>query len=444
MDKLKIIGGNPLKGTIRISGAKNAALPLITASILSGEPLRLSNVPQLADLKTLTALLEGFGITVQNTTGDQGAIMTLNAKNLTSSFAPYDLVRKMRASFLVLGPLLARTGHAEVSLPGGCAIGARPVAFHTDALTQMGAEIVIEEGYVKAKAPKGLQGADITFPVVSVTGTENILMAATLAKGTTRIFNAACEPEVTDLAQCLVKMGAKIDGIGTSTLTIEGVDRLSGAFHQILPDRIETGSYIMAMGMTGGEIRFENTSLDLLPGVREVLERTGMTFEVSPNGFIARSQKGQLLAQDIMTAPFPQYPTDLQAQFMSMMTLAQGTSIITENIFENRLMHVPELHRMGADITLNGNQATVKGVSKLTGAQVMATDLRASMALVIAGLGAQGETIVNRIYHLDRGYETLENKLKACGAEIYRLKEEDVDKDSNPAENENGFQSAQA
>lgn len=423
MDKLRIIGGQPLNGTIHISGAKNAALPLMTAALLTEESLKLSNFPRLADILTLTQLLEQLGVTVQITDSGSTPVATLTAKEITSMRAPYDLVRKMRASILVLGPLLARAGEAEVSLPGGCAIGARPVNLHIMGLEKMGANIRIEEGYVYAKAPQGLRGADITFPMVSVTGTENLMMAAALAKGTTRLINAACEPEVSDVANCLVAMGAQIDGIGTPILTIQGVDRLKGTEHRVLPDRIETGTYAMAVAATGGQVDLLNTSLDLLPTVHQMLAQTGIIFEPIANGFRVKAPQDRIKSIDIRTEPYPGYPTDLQAQLIALMSLATGASSICETIFENRFMHVPELCRMGADITLNGNTALVRGVPALKGAPVMATDLRASVSLVIAGLAATGETTISRIYHLDRGYEDIDNKLRACGAQIERFRE---------------------
>lgn len=423
MEKLKITGGNPLRGTIRISGAKNATLPLMTAALLTEEPLRLTNFPRLDDIETLTQLLEQMGVSVQIEAKNDTTVATLTAREITNTRAPYDLVRKMRASILVLGPLVARAGQAEVSLPGGCAIGARPVNLHIMGLEKMGAVVNIEDGYIHAKASNGLKGADITFPIVSVTGTENLMMAAALAKGTSRLINAACEPEVSDLANCLVKMGAQIDGIGTSILTIQGVDRLNGIEHQVLPDRIETGTYAMAVAATGGQVDLLNTSLTLLPTVQHTLEQAGLHFETIDNGFRVKAPQ-TLKSVDIRTDPFPGYPTDLQAQFIALMTLANGVSSVCETIFENRFMHVPELCRMGADISLNGNTALVRGVPFLKGAPVMATDLRASVSLVIAGLAARGDTIINRIYHLDRGYEDIDNKLKACGAKIERFRED--------------------
>ncbi len=436
MDKIRITGSispNPLKGKIKISGAKNATLPLMAASLLTDQSIKFTNCPRLADVFTLETLLNHHG--VESTFA--GNTMTLTASSIKDHCAPYDLVRKMRASVLVLGPILTREGHAEVSLPGGCAIGTRPVDLHLMGLEKMGASIEIDQGYIKAKAPKnGLQGAEIAFPTVSVGATENILMAATLANGTTKLINAACEPEITDLVNCLIKMGAKIQGIGTSTLIIEGVKKLSGAIHPIVADRIETGSYAIAAAMTGGELELVGTSLDLLPTFKGILEATGTTFIPVENGFIVRAPEGPIKSVDMKTAPFPGYPTDLQAQFMALMTLADGSSNITETIFENRFMHVPELARMGADITLSGRTATVRGVGCLKGAEVMATDLRASVSLIMAGLCAEGETNVGRIYHLDRGYEDIENKLKACGGNIRRYRDGDtVQNDGSAKEN---------
>ncbi|NCP62210.1 MAG: UDP-N-acetylglucosamine 1-carboxyvinyltransferase [Alphaproteobacteria bacterium] len=438
MDKIRITGSispKPLKGKIKISGAKNATLPLMAASLLTDQPIKFTNCPRLADVFTLETLLNHHG--VESTFA--GNTMTLTASSIKDHCAPYDLVRKMRASVLVLGPILAREGHAEVSLPGGCAIGTRPVDLHLMGLEKMGASIEIDQGYIKAKAPKnGLQGAEIAFPTISVGATENILMAATLANGTTKLINAACEPEITDLANCLIKMGAKIQGIGTGTLVIEGVKKLSGAIHPIVADRIETGSYAIAAAMTGGELELVGTSLDLLPTFKEILEATGTTFIPVENGFIVRAPEGPVKSVDMNTAPFPGYPTDLQAQFMALMTLADGSSNITETIFENRFMHVPELARMGADITLSGRTATVRGVSRLKGAEVMATDLRASVSLIMAGLCAEGETNVGRIYHLDRGYEDIENKLKACGGNIRRYRDGDTVKNDGGAKENTG------
>lgn len=425
MDKLRIVGGHKLKGQIRISGAKNATLPLMAAAFLTERPLTLHNLPRLSDVMTLAGLLESMGVNVSypDEKNSEDRTITLEAKNITSIEAPYDLVRKMRASILVLGPLLARMHEAKVSLPGGCAIGPRPINLHIDGLEKMGAEILIEEGYVHAKAPGGLKGAEIIMPLVSVTGTENLMMAATLAKGTTQIINAAQEPEVSDLANCLVKMGASISGIGTSTLTIEGQESLNGAEHNILADRIETGTYAIAAAITGGELELQNSRLENLPTFSSQLKDTGVSLTESNGSIFVKASDGAPKSVDITTEPYPGFATDLQAQFMVLMCLGDGASMIHETIFENRLMHVPELCRMGANITLNGSTALVRGVNNLQGAEVMATDLRASVSLVLAGLAAQGETIVNRIYHLDRGYETIVRKLKPCGAEIERMAE---------------------
>lgn len=420
MDKIKITGGKVLKGEIPISGAKNAALPLMTATLLTDGLITLKNVPQLADVKLLKTLLETFGADIQFT----GNEMRVQVENITSCHADYELVRKMRASIFVLGPLLARNHEAEVSLPGGCAIGTRPVDLHLSAMEALGATIEIENGYIKAKAPKGLVGGEILFAKVSVGATENALMAATLAKGQTIIRNAAREPEVTDLAEMLNKMGAKITGIGTDTLIIEGVKSLHGCEHSVVADRIETGSYAIAGLITGGEITLTNTRADFLKAFWLKLKEAGADIGFSSDETQVHLKiKRDLKAVDVMTEPYPGYPTDLQAQIMTMNTVARGAGMITETIFENRFMHVPELCRLGADITVHGSSALVRGVDKLHGAQVMATDLRASMALVMAGLVAEGETIVNRVYHLDRGYENLEGKLVACGAQIERLKE---------------------
>jgi UDP-N-acetylglucosamine 1-carboxyvinyltransferase len=424
MDKIRIRGGRPLRGSIVIGGAKNAALPLMTASLLTDETLTLANLPDLADITTLTTLLVQHGVqfdVVADAQGHGGRVVALKAADIVSTTAPYDLVRKMRASVLVLGPLLARCGVAKVSLPGGCAIGTRPVDLHIKGLTQMGARIELEGGYIVASAPEGLCGADIVFPTVSVGATENLLMAATLAKGETVLANAAREPEVTDLARCLVAMGADIEGIGTDTLRIRGKDRLHGAEHRIVADRIETGTYLMAAAITGGEIELVHGDLDHLQSVGRTLAAAGVVFTPTERGFRAARANG-LHGVDAMTEPYPGFPTDLQAQMMALMSVAEGASMITETIFENRFMHVPELMRMGARVTVHGASALVRGVPRLTGAPVMATDLRASVSLVLAGLAAEGETIVNRVYHLDRGYERLEEKLAACGADIERLK----------------------
>ncbi|SMH57944.1 UDP-N-acetylglucosamine 1-carboxyvinyltransferase [Azospirillum agricola] len=425
MDKIRIRGGRPLNGSITVGGAKNAALPLMTASLLSDETLTLTNLPILADINTLCNLLlqHGVAIHMAGAGGDcAGRAVDFTARDVTNTTAPYDLVRKMRASVLVLGPLLARCGEAKVSLPGGCAIGARPVDLHIKGLEAMGADIRIEGGYIVAKAPAGgLRGAEYVFPKVSVGATENLLMAATLAKGTTILVNAAREPEVTDLAECLVKMGARITGIGTDRLVIEGVDRLHGARHMVVADRIETGTYAMAAAMTGGRLDIMNTRLDLIKAAVKALAPAGVAFEEIENGIRVSRANGELHGVDVMTEPYPGFPTDLQAQMMALMCVASGAAMITETIFENRFMHAPELTRMGARITVHGSSALVRGVERLTGAPVMATDLRASVSLVLAGLAAEGETVVNRVYHLDRGYERVEEKLAACGADIERI-----------------------
>lgn len=419
MDKLAIIGGRPLYGEVPISGAKNSALKVMAAALLSDQPLTLRNVPRLADVDMLLRLLEQHGTQIDFS----GATLRLHAGSIASTEAPYDLVRKMRASFNVLGPLLAREGKAKVSLPGGCAIGARPVDLHLKALGAMGAEIDLDEGYVIAAAPRGLHGAHVSFPFVSVGATEHTMLAAVLAKGDTIIENAAREPEIADLADCLNAMGAKVSGAGTSTIRIEGVDRLHGAEHNVLPDRIETGAYAMAVAATGGELTLTGTRADLLGAAWAALEETGVDMEEGEGVIRIRRNGARCKAVDVITQPFPGFPTDLQAQFMALMTTAEGASTIKETIFENRFMHAPELGRMGARISVDGQTATVRGVERLKGAPVMATDLRASMSLVIAGLAAEGQTMVNRVYHLDRGFERLEEKLRACGALIERVKE---------------------
>jgi UDP-N-acetylglucosamine 1-carboxyvinyltransferase len=428
MDRIRIRGGKRLRGAVPVSGAKNAALPLMAASLLTDQPLTLAHAPQLADIATMADLLAQLGTRIETkangaTGGDAGRTLTLTAGKVASTTAPYDLVRKMRASVLVLGPLLAREGRAKVSLPGGCAIGNRPVDLHVKALQQMGAEIDLNGGYITARAKKRLKGAHIVFPFVSVGATENLLMAATLASGCTVLDNAAREPEITDLARCLVAMGAKIDGIGTERLTIEGVTKLHGAEHRIVADRIEMGTYAMAIGAAGGEIELIGADAALAESTFAKLIEAGLKVSPSKRGVkIARGQK-PLKGVDVMTEPFPGFPTDLQAQMMALMATASGASMITETIFENRFMHVPELSRMGANITVHGASAMVRGVKSLTGAQVMATDLRASVSLVVAGLAAGGETIINRVYHLDRGYERLEEKLSSLGADIERLRD---------------------
>lgn len=422
MDSIRVVGGKPLNGKIKISGAKNAALPLMTAAILTGEAFTLSNVPKLADIGSMIGLLQELGVEVEDAGKGE---LCIKAASINSTTAPYDIVRKMRASILVLGPLLARCGEAKVSQPGGCVIGQRPVDLHIKGLREMGAQVELEDGYISASAPKGLHGASITFPVVTVTGTENLMMAAALAKGETKLINAAKEPEIVDLANCLNSMGAKVTGAGTDTITIVGVESLSGTSHSVLPDRIETGSYIVAAAITGGELTLENTSLDLLPSFQDVMEQAGITMTEVANGIYVKRTGDRTEAVDITTDPYPGYPTDIQAQAMSLMALSDGASVITENIFENRFMHVPELCRMGADIKIHSNTtAMVRGVDSLFGAQVMATDIRASMSLVLAGLAAKGETSISRVYHLDRGYADLEDKLQACGAEIERVKSE--------------------
>lgn len=421
MDRIRIRGGKALKGEIRISGAKNAALPLMAASLLTDGELRLDGVPDLADITTMTNLLAQHGVEVTTKLSGKERSITLSGKHITDTTAPYDLVRKMRASVLVLGPLIAKHGHAKVSLPGGCAIGTRPVDLHIKGLQQLGAEIDLQEGYMVARAPKGLTGAEVNFPKVSVGATENLLMAATLAKGETHLINAAREPEITDLAKCLIAMGAQIEGLGTDHLRIRGVDNLRGAAHRVVADRIEAGTYAMAAAITNGDVELVGVHHDLIGAVAAVLTPAGVQFTETEHGLRVSRKNGELLGVDVMTEPFPGFPTDLQAQMMALMTTAQGASMITETIFENRFMHVPELLRMGASINVHGASAMVRGVKRLTGAPVMATDLRASVCLVMAGLVAEGDTILNRVYHLDRGYERLTHKLAACGAEIERL-----------------------
>ena len=424
MKKLVITGGKKIVGTIDIAGAKNAALPLMVASILTDEKLTLTNVPHVADISTMANLLSSLGIEFSldgfdPDGGNFGRVVVLNAKEISKPVAEYDLVRKMRASILILGPLLARFGNAKVSLPGGCAIGARPVDLHLKALEKMGAIIKVVGGYVEAEVQGKLKGAEIQFEKTSVGATENILMAATLAEGKTILHNAAREPEIVDLALCLRKMGAKIEGEGTSTITIIGVDKLHAAKHHIIADRIEAGTYAVAAVITNGCIKITGLNIDLFSSIRKELEQAGAEFRaVSDNEVEIKRAKKEINAVDISTEPYPGFPTDMQAQFMSLMTIANGTSTIKENIFENRFMHVMELLRMGADIQYSGNVATVKGVKELFGAEVMATDLRASVCMVLAGLIANGETTINRLYHLERGYERLAEKLIQCGADI--------------------------
>ncbi len=425
MDCIEIEGGMPLHGEIPISGAKNAALPLMVASLLTDEALHLSNVPHLADITSLANILaqHGVEIDVQREGGDIGGdVVVMRAAEITSTTAPYDLVRKMRASFWVIGPLVARCGHAIVSLPGGCAIGTRPVDLHLMGLERLGAEIELAEGYVTARAPKGLVGNEVEFPFVSVGATVNLMLAASLAKGETVLRNVACEPEVTDLATCLIAMGAKIEGLGTRKLRIQGVERLSGARHRVLPDRIETGTYAMAVAAAGGEVVLKNGVGRLNSAVIRVLKQAGVEVTEVANGLQLIKNGARHKGVDIETEAFPGFPTDLQAQFMALMATCEGTSKIRETIFENRFMHVPELARMGAQISVDGDCATVTGIERLKGAPVMATDLRASVSLVIAALGAEGLTSVNRVYHLDRGFERLEEKLSAVGATIRRVR----------------------
>jgi UDP-N-acetylglucosamine 1-carboxyvinyltransferase len=425
MDRIRIRGGRPLEGKIAIGGAKNAALPLMAASLLTEETLTLTNLPRLADITTLSHLLVQHGVSITMNGAEvgeeRGHVLELTARRIASTTAPYDLVRKMRASVLVLGPLLARCGQARVSLPGGCAIGTRPVDLHLKGLERLGAVVELRQGYIEATAPKGLTGAEIIFPIVSVGATENLLMAASLAQGETTLVNAAREPEIVDLARCLEAMGAQIEGAGTDRIRIRGVKRLHGARHRVIPDRIETGTYMMAAAITGGAVELIGAEHAAVAAVARALEGAGVEISETPKGIHVRRRNGRLTGVDVMTEPFPGFPTDLQAQMMAAMTTAEGAAMITETIFENRFMHVPELCRMGANINVHGASAMVRGVPRLTGAPVMATDLRASVSLVLAGLAAEGETIVNRIYHLDRGYEHLEEKLAACGADIERL-----------------------
>ena len=415
MDSIRLNGGVPLSGTIHISGAKNAALPLMTCGLLTDERLVLGNVAKLADLATMAELLAQHGIAVE----PDGRTLSLGGR-ITNTEAPYDIVRKMRASILVLGPLLARCGEARVSLPGGCAIGTRPVDLHLKGLEAMGATIKLDAGYIDAVAPRGLHGANIVFPFVSVGATENLLMAASLAEGITVLKNAAREPEISDLAKCLIAMGADIEGVGTDTLTIIGQKALHGARHEILPDRIETGTYACAAAITGGKILLQNARAEDLGAVLSSLTEAGVVITPAEHGFWVERANG-LHGIDVMTEPFPGFPTDMQAQFMALMAVAEGASMVTETIFENRFMHVPELNRMGARINAHGSSAIIRGVKALSGAPVMATDLRASVSLVLAGLAAQGETTISRVYHLDRGYEAVEQKLAACGARIERV-----------------------
>ena len=427
MDRIRIVGGKELKGTIPISGAKNAALPLMIAALLSEDTLILDNVPRLADVAQLQRILGNHGVDITSLgkrPGDrpsQGQTLHISAANIIDTTAPYELVSRMRASFWVIAPLIARMREARVSLPGGCAIGTRPVDLLIMALEKLGADISIDGGYVVASAPRGLSGANIDFPKVTVSGTHVALMAATLASGTTVIANAACEPEIADVADCLNKMGACVSGAGTPRIVVEGVERLHGARHTVLPDRIEAGTYAMAVAMTGGDVQLAGAKAELLQSALDVLQQAGAEISVNPEGIRVARNGGGIRPVTVATAPFPGFPTDLQAQLMALMVRAQGSSEITETIFENRFMHVQELARLGAKISLSGETARIEGIAQLRGAPVMATDLRASVSLVIAALAAEGETMVNRVYHLDRGFERLEEKLKACGATIERI-----------------------
>jgi len=421
MDSIRVTGNGPLAGDIPIAGAKNACLTLMPAALLSDEPLTLSNAPRLSDIRTMGALLQGLGAEVTSLQG--GRVLALSGRDLTSHVAEYDIVRKMRASILVLGPLLARDGHAVVSLPGGCAIGARPVDLHLKALQAMGAELELQDGYVHATARGGLAGGVFEFPLVSVGATENALMAATLARGTTVLKNAAREPEIVDLARCLRRMGARIEGEGTATITVEGVERLGGATHPVVPDRIELGTYMLAPAICGGEVECLGGRVELVGAFCEKLDEAGISVEETTRGLKVARNNGRVRAVNVTTEPFPGFPTDLQAQMMALMCTADGVSVLEERIFENRFMHAPELMRMGAKIDVQGGTATVTGVERLKGAPVMATDLRASVSLILAGLAAEGETVVNRVYHLDRGYESVEEKLGNVGARIERVRD---------------------
>jgi UDP-N-acetylglucosamine 1-carboxyvinyltransferase len=422
MDRIAIDGGARLEGVIPISGAKNSAIKLMVASLLTDQPLRLTNMPRLADTRFLGRLLQRLGVQVEEGEGDGGPETVLTTPEIVSAIAPYDLVRQMRASFNVLGPLLARTGQAKVSLPGGCAIGARPVDLHLMALEALGARIDLGEGYVYAQAPRGLKGAEINFPSVSVGATEHALLAAVLAHGETVIANAACEPEIADLAACLTKMGARIEGAGQPVIRVIGVAQLGGATHEVTPDRIETGTYALAAAMAGGEVQLTRTRSEMIESLLVKMEEAGVGVERLNDGLKIKRNGLRLAAVEVTTDPYPGFATDLQAQFMALMTLANGESVIRETIFENRFMHAPELARLGADIAVSGGEARVRGVEALTGAPVMATDLRASVSLVIAALAAKGETVVNRVYHLDRGFERLEAKLSAVGAKVRRIR----------------------
>jgi UDP-N-acetylglucosamine 1-carboxyvinyltransferase len=419
MDSILVTGNGPLNGQIPIAGAKNACLTLMPATLLSDEPLTLTNAPRLSDIATMTTLLQSLGAEVSSL--QDGQVLAMSSHDLNNLTADYDIVRKMRASILVLGPMLARAGQAVVSLPGGCAIGARPVDLHLKALEALGAEMELKDGYVHAKAPGGLKGGVVDFPIVSVGATENVLMAATLAKGTTVINNAAREPEIVDLAHCLQKMGAQISGEGTSTITVQGVDRLHGATHPVVTDRIELGTYMLAPVICGGEVELLGGRLDLVGAFVDKLDQCGVDVTETKSGLLVKRRGDRVQAVDVVTEPFPGFPTDLQAQMMALLCTAEGTSVLEEKIFENRFMHAPELIRMGANIDVHGGTATVTGVERLKGAPVMATDLRASVSLILAGLAAEGETRVSRVYHLDRGYERVVSKLEAVGAKIERI-----------------------
>ncbi len=421
MDRIVVRGGRPLSGEIAVSGAKNACLALMPAALLTDAPLTLTNAPRLADIRTMAELLASLGCEVASLQG--GKVLAMGAEKIASHRADYDIVRKMRASILVLGPLLARHGRAEVSLPGGCAIGARPVDLHLMALEKMGAELELRDGYVHAKAPGGLKGAVIDFPVVSVGATENALMAATLAKGVTTLRNAAQEPEILDLARCLSAMGARIEGAGGGEITVEGVDALHGATHRVIPDRIELGTYMIAPAIAGGEVELTGAEPELVGALWDRLGEAGLELSTTPRGLKVARNGGGVKPLHVVTEPYPGFPTDLQAQLMALLTLAEGESLLEERIFENRFMHAPELLRMGARIDVHGGTARIHGVAGLRGAPVMATDLRASVSLILAGLAAEGETVVSRVYHLDRGYERLEEKLVACGAQVERVRD---------------------
>ncbi len=421
MDSILVKGNGPLNGVIPIAGAKNACLTLMPATLLSEEPLTLTNAPRLSDIATMTQLLQSLGAEVASM--QNGLVLAMSSHKVDNHTADYEIVRKFRASILVLGPLLARDGHAVVSLPGGCAIGARPVDLHLKAFEAMGAELDLRDGYVHAKAPGGrLRGAVVEFPFVSVGATENALLAATLAKGTTVLKNAAREPEIVDLAVCLRRMGAQIDGEGTSTITIQGVDRLGGATHPVVTDRIELGTYMLLPAICGGEVECLGGKMSLVGAFAEKLDAAGVSVVETERGLKVTRKNGRVRAVDVVTEPFPGFPTDLQAQMMALLCTADGVSVLEEKIFENRFMHAPELVRMGAKIDVHGGHATVTGVEKLRGARVMATDLRASVSLILAGLAAEGETVVSRVYHLDRGYERVEEKLRGVGAQIERIR----------------------